>query len=262
MTSCCCFQLLIPSCLPVLFCVWVLGARLRTRRLRNISIARGRRRAGHDGRLALCVEALPIDCTPNASAKSHLTVRLDRLSPKFKAQACSLSPIRPDARHPRHLAPPSFPPLFHAKPSPLPPTMPATTQPANPAARNTFDVRPLVGAHFNNPAIMRVESAAVAMEGRRLFVGTADGCVRVSGEGRGGGLVSIGSRRDIYLRPGSFLELVSLSTSPLNFSLSIVRMPQSIKVPERLRRGPADGERHPPALLPGPRFQGPWVVIE
>ena len=59
--------------------------------------------------------------------------------------------------------------------------MPATTQPANPAARNTFDVRPLVGAHFNNPAMMRVESAAVAMEGRRLFVGTADGCVRVWG---------------------------------------------------------------------------------
>lgn len=54
----------------------------------------------------------------------------------------------------------------------------STTQPAGPAARNTFDVRPLVGAHFGNPSLMRVESAAVALEGRRLFVGTADGCVR------------------------------------------------------------------------------------
>lgn len=54
--------------------------------------------------------------------------------------------------------------------------MPApATQPAGPAARNTFDVRPLVGQHFSNPSLMRVESAAVAAEGRRLFVGTADG---------------------------------------------------------------------------------------
>jgi hypothetical protein len=58
-------------------------------------------------------------------------------------------------------------------------TMPPAAT-AGPAARNTFDVRPLVGQHFNNPSLMRVESAAVAQEGRRLFVGTADGCVCAS----------------------------------------------------------------------------------